>query len=354
MTSSPYQPVLEITRGTTVESVHFGALAVVDSHGHLIASYGDADAVTFLRSSAKPFQALPFIEAGGHTHYHLTKKEIALLCASHSGTDEHAETAAQIQRKAQLHEGDLLCGVHPPMHKDTADRMLITSEPLTQNRHNCSGKHSGMLAFAQMNGEPLETYLENDHPVQQRILKTFAEMCGLDEEEVHLGIDGCSAPNFAVPLTHSALAWARLADPSGLGAVRQQACRLLADAMMAHPDMVAGPDRFDTALMQAAEGKLVAKAGAEGYQGIAVMPGISSLGLPALGIAIKISDGDGKDRARAVVVMEVLRQLGVLTSAELDVLNSFGPVRSVYNWRKLVVGEMYPVFNLEIKTPVTG
>jgi len=354
MATSPYQPLLETTRGTTVESVHFGALAVVDSHGRLIASCGDPEAVTFLRSSAKPFQALPFIEAGGHTHYNLTKKEIALLCASHSGTDEHAETAAQIQRKADIHEEDLMCGVHLPMHKGTADRMLIAAEPLTQNRHNCSGKHSGMLAYARMNGEPLETYLENDHPVQQRILQTFAEMCGIAPEAIRLGIDGCSAPNFAVSLYNAAFAWARLADPSGLRNAREKACRVLTDAMMAHPNMVAGPDRLDTALMQAAEGRLVAKAGAEGYQGIAVLPGVSSLGLPALGIAIKISDGDGKDRARAVVTLEVLRQLGILSPGQLEALSSFGPVRSVLNWRQLVVGEMHPVFTLEIKAPVLG
>ena len=185
-------------------------------------------------------------------------------------------------------------------------------------------------------------------------MQTFAEMCGISEEEVHLGIDGCSAPNFAVSLYHAAFAWARLADPSGLGDKREKACRVLTDAMMAYPNMVAGPDRLDTALMQVTEGKLVAKAGAEGYQGIAVMPGVSSLGLPALGIAIKISDGDGKDRARAVVTLEVLRQLGILSADQLEDLGSFGPVRSVFNWRKLVVGQMHPVFTLDIKTPVTG
>lgn len=354
MAEKPYKPLLETTRGDTAESVHYGALAVVDPQGALIASYGDPQAVTFLRSSAKPFQALPFVVAGGHTHYQLTKKEIALLCASHSGTDEHVQTAAAIQRKANFSEEDLMCGAHPPIHKATAERMLCAGDPLTQNRHNCSGKHSGMLAFARMNGEPLETYLENDHPVQRRILQTFAEMCGLAEEKIQLGTDGCSAPNFAVPLYNAALGWARLADPSGLDEKRAQACRTLTDAMMAHPYMVAGPDRLDTALMQTAKGKLAAKTGAEGYQGLAVLPGASALGLPALGIAIKISDGDGHKRASDAVTLEVLRQLGVLSQKELADLSSYGPVRTIYNWRKLAVGEIHPVFKLDIKIPEIG
>jgi L-asparaginase II len=347
-----YLPLLETTRGSTVESVHYGALAVVDPQGHLVASYGDPQAVTFLRSSAKPFQALPFIEAGGHIHYNLTKKEIALICASHSGTDEHASTAAHIQARAGFRESDLSCGVHPPMHKPTADRMLREGEPLTPNRHNCSGKHTGMLAFAKMNAEPLESYLEHDHPVQQRILTTISEMCSLPPEEIHLGTDGCSAPNFAIPLYNAALGWARLADPSGLSEQRAQACSTIMDAMMAHPEMVAGPDRLDTALMQAAPGKLAAKAGAEGYQGIAIQPGITTPNSTALGIAIKVADGDGYQRARAAITLEVLRQLGVLSAEELDALQAYGPQRTIRNWRKLEVGEMRPIFKLHVAAPV--
>ena len=346
--TSPYVPLLETTRGDTVESVQYGALAAVDPQGRLYASVGDPETVTFLRSSAKPFQALPFIEAGGHTHYHFSQKEIALICASHSGTDEHAQTAAGIQARIGITEADLHCGVHPPMHQPTAERMLYGGEPLTSNRHNCSGKHTGMLAFARMNGEPLETYLEPDHPVQLRILAAMSEMCGLPPEDIHLGTDGCSAPNFAVPLVNSALGWARLADPTGLPEPRAAACRTLIDAMIAHPEMVAGPNRLDTDLMRVAGGKLAAKAGAEGYQGIALRPGALGEGSPALGIAIKIADGDGYKRASAAVTLEVLRQLGALTDEELDSLKAYGPLRPIYNWRKLEVGEMRPVFRLQI------
>ena len=272
-TPSPFLPLVELTRGNTVESVHFGALAVADSQGNLIASYGDPNTVTFLRSTAKPFQLLPFIEAGGAEHFQFTQQEIALMCASHSGTDQHVEVVSHIQQRVGITESSLMCGVHQPMHKQTAEEMLLRGETPTPNRHNCSGKHTGMLAFAKMRGEPLESYLEPNHPVQIRILNTFAEMCGLPAEEVQMGTDGCSAPNFAVPLYNAAWAWARLADPSSLSPGRAKAIHTIVQAMMAHPEMVGGPGRFDTLLMQTLNGRVVSKGGAEGYEGMGVLPG---------------------------------------------------------------------------------
>lgn len=345
--ASPFLPVIELTRGNTVESIHYGAVAVVECSGHLAAHYGDPYGIAFLRSTAKPFQVLPFIEAGGHTHFGITSEEIALMCASHSGTDDHAALAAALQAKGGVHEGDLLCGVHSPYHKPTAEAMLLRGEAPTQNRHNCSGKHTGMLAFARMRGWPLDGYLENDHPVQIAILQTFAEMCGMGVGEVELGVDGCSAPNFAIPFYNAALGLARLADPSGLAAERAGACRTITAAMTAHPAVVAGPGRFDTALMQAANGRMAVKGGAEGYQGIALVPGALGEGSPALGIAIKISDGDPSGRGRAAVALEVLRQLGALGPDEFAALSEFGPDGKVLNWRGLAVGEMRPTFTLE-------
>jgi len=347
-TPPPFLPLVELTRGSTVESIHFGALAVADSQGNLIASYGDPNTVTFLRSTAKPFQLLPFIEAGGAEHFQFTQQEIALMCASHSGTDQHVEVVSHIQQRIGITESSLMCGVHQPMHKHTAEEMLLRGETPTPNRHNCSGKHTGMLAFAKMRGEPLESYLEPNHPVQIRILNTFAEMCSQSAEAIQMGTDGCSAPNFAVPLFNAAWAWARLADPSSLSPVQAKAIRTIVQAMMAHPDMVGGPGRFDTLLMQTLNGKVVSKGGAEGYEGMGVLPGAIGPGSGALGIALKISDGDGYGRAVGAVSMEVLRQLGVFSQKELETLNAFGPKRAVQNWRKLVVGEMRPVFDLHL------
>jgi L-asparaginase II len=340
-----YLPVVELTRGPIVESIHFGAVAAVDVNGNLVASFGDADTVTFLRSSAKPFQALPFIELGGDQVFGLTEREVALMCASHSGTDEHVLVVQGMQRKIGISEKNLMCGTHPPTYQATAKAMLLRGEEPTPNRHNCSGKHTGMLAHALLRKLPLEDYININHPVQQTILKTFAEMCGLPTDKVVLGTDGCSAPNFAIPLRNAALGYARLCDPSQLSPERATACRRITHAMTSNPDMVGGPGRFDTVIMGLASGRLLSKAGAEGYQGIGIMPGALGPGSPALGIAFKISDGDAGGRARPCVAIEVLRQLGAISQREVDALATFGPQR-LYNYRKLQVGEMRPSFEL--------
>ncbi len=346
---SDYLPVFQLTRGQVVESIHFGALAVVSVHGELLAHYGNPHAKTFLRSTAKPLQALPFVEQEGPQAFQLTEAEIALTCASHSGTDQHAATAASIQAKANFTEADLRCGVHPPIDKATDEALRARGEEPTPNRQNCSGKHSGMLAYARLNGWPLDNYLEHDHPAQQNILRTFAEMCDLSAEDVGLGTDGCSAPNFAAPLYNVALAYARFADPSSLPPPRAAACHTITQAMTTHPNMVGGPGRFDTCLMEAAGGRLFAKGGAEGYQGIGLMPGTLAPGSPAIGIALKISDGNRRGSAGPAVALEILHQLNVLTPEEQKALETFGPRFAIQNWRKIVVGEGKPCFRLVMK-----
>lgn len=347
MPNSPYQALLTLTRGETVESIHYGAIAVVDANGRLFASYGDPLGVTFLRSTAKPFQALPFIEAGGAEHFDLTLQEIALICASHTGTDEHFAMLQGLQAKTGVSEKDLRCGVHPPYDQATAEAMRQRGEEPTSNRHNCSGKHTGMLAFCRMKGWPLEGYLEPNHPVQDAILAAIAEMSVLPVGQVEIGIDGCSAPNFALPLYNAAFSYARLTAPDGLPPKRAQASRTITSAMTSHPRMVAGPDRFDTSLMEVAGGRIITKGGAEGYQGLGLFPGTLSAGSPGMGIAIKISDGDPKGRARTAVALETLRQLDALNSDELAELAQFGPQNPVHNWRNLVVGYARPAFELE-------
>jgi L-asparaginase II len=356
MLSQYYLPVLEITRGVsltdeqTLESIHFGAITAVDVKGQLFAWYGDPNAVTFLRSSAKPFQALPFLERGGHTAFNLSLREIALICASHSGTDEHARVARSIQEKAHVKETDLLCGVHSPMHEPTAESLRQRGEQPSPNRHNCSGKHSGMLAFARLENLPIENYIDPEHPIQKIILQTFAEMCGLPVEDVKIGTDGCSAPNFAVPLYNAALGFAHLCDPESgniLPKARADACRVITKAMTTNPDMVGGSGRFDTQLMEIAGGRILSKGGAEGFQGMGLLPGALGPGSPAIGIAIKVADGDLKGRAVPAVSLEVLRQLGVLSPEELAALANYGPVTQITNWRKLVVGESMPCFKLQ-------
>lgn len=340
-----YIPVYELTRGEIVESIHFGAAAVVNSRGDLVAHLGDPNLITNMRSSAKPVQALPFIESNGAGHFRLDDEEVAVMCASHSGTDAHVHVIQRMQAKIGISEGNLLCGTHAPTDEATRDRMLQQGELPTPNRHNCSGKHTGMLGLAALRGYPIENYIDLQHPVQQEILGTFAEMCSLKPADVSIGIDGCSVPTFAIPLYNGALAFARLADPASLTAERATACRHITRAMMTFPVMVAGPGRFDTLLMETMQGKVFTKAGAEGYQGVGLLPGALFAGSPALGIAVKISDGDPTARARPGVVMEILRQLGALAEEHLHALQTFWR-RPIHNWRSLRVGEARPALEL--------
>jgi L-asparaginase II len=346
----PYLPIFEVTRGNIVESIHNGAIAVVDCSGNLVAWYGDPGAVTFLRSTAKPFQALPFIQHGGQAAFNLTQREVALICASHSGTEEQVRVVQSIQAKTGVLESDLLCGTHYPYDEPTAEAMRERKEQPTPNQHNCSGKHTGMVAYARWLGLPTDDYINPLHPIQQEILHTFAEMCNVQIEQVELGIDGCSAPNFAVPLSSAALALSRLCDPvTGKVAPPEgaAACQTIVSAMVSNPDMVGGPGRFDTRLMEVGNQRILVKAGAEGYEGIGLLPGALRPGSPALGVAIKIADGDSKSRARPAVTLEVLRQLGALSQPELDRLAEFGPTSPVENWRKIEVGQARPCFQLE-------
>ena len=358
-----YVPLVETTRGGIAESIHYGAIAVCDPAGRLVASVGDADAVVFLRSSSKPFQVLPLVEGGGMERFELTGRELAVMCASHTGTDEHASVVAGIQRKLGISPEDLLCGTHTPADPRTAERMFLNREENSPLRHNCSGKHTGMLAQALLYGDPKEEYIDPRHPVQQRIIKAFSEMTGVPLEAIILGTDGCSAPVFAVPLRAAAYAFARLADPSSLPEPRQSALRRIFKAMTSHPDMVAGPDTFDTRLMSAGRGRLLTKGGAEGYQALAVLAGTCGTDSSALGITLKISDGDlaqidrshriasiahdGGGRARSTSAVECLRQLGALTEAQLEELTDFTP-RAQYNWRRIPVGEIRPAFTLDL------
>lgn len=356
-----YAPVFELRRGDIVETLHYGALAVVDVHGNLLASWGDPYTVTYLRSSAKPFQVLPFLEQGGVEYYSLSPQEIALMCASHSGTDEHIAVLRLIQSRTGVQEADLKCGIHPLGHKPTIEAMRQRGESLSPNRNNCSGKHTAMLAFARMRSLSIADYLDESHPVQQDILHLFAELCALPVEQVAVGVDGCSAPNFAVPLYHAALAYARLCQPIAGGVAppsRADACQWVTSAMLSHPEMVGGPDSFDTRLMKALGNRLVCKGGAEGYLAMGLLPGALSTGSSAAGIVLKISDGDlaghsrpagdPLGRVRPAVALEILRQLGVLSPAELPGLAVYGPAFTLQNWANITVGEGRPCFEIEL------
>jgi L-asparaginase II len=341
MATYGHVPLVEVTRGSVVESVHFGSLCLADAQGKTLFSLGDPTSPFFLRSSAKPFQLLAFLERGGAEHFGLEPCEIAIMCASHSGTPVHLETLEKLQTKVGIEESLLQCGVHAPYHKPSADQLLVEGEALHPNHNNCSGKHTGMLSFAKMIGASLDTYLNNSHPVQKAILKTFCEMCEVEELSVELGVDGCTAPVFAVPLPAAARGYARLCHPQGLEENRAAACRLITSAMPAHADMVAGPERFDTDAMFIGQGAFISKLGAEGYRGIGILPGRTRGLEGGLGLTMKISDGDPNTRATPVVAMALLKALGVLDETQAAALRKYDR-RAITNWRGKEIGEIRP------------
>ena len=350
-----FLPLLELKRARVVESTHVGAIAVVDSTGALIHSHGDPYTVAFLRSSAKPFQVLPFVERGGVEHFGFTQRELALSCASHETAQMHLDAVKELQNKVGVEEKYLQCGPHLPGDVAKLREVIQKDIKPTANFNNCSGKHTAMLAHAKMRSLPLENYLANDHPIQQDILSTFAEVCGIEKEKVELGTDGCSAPNFAVPLYNAALGMARLCDPRALTEARGAACKKIISAMMAYPEMVSNYGEFDCELMKTCEGKVVTKRGAEGFQIIGILPGALAPDSPGIGIAFKVTDGDParmndaletKPRVRPAITLEILRQLGALNENQLKTLSAFGPSKILKNYAGIVTGESHPAFHL--------
>lgn len=305
----------KVIRGETVESIHRGHLIIIDGDGNEIFKLGDPEMITFWRSAAKSFQALPFIISGGAEHFDFSDKEIALVCGSHSGEEIHIKTAAGMLEKISLNETDLQCGAHLPFDDKTAKAMIKGGERPTQLHNNCSGKHAGMLAFAKHIGADLKTYLEMQNPVQKEIMRVVSEFTETPENEIALGTDGCSAPNFAVSLRAMARAFVKLVNPpESFDENLKKACRKIVSATMEFPEMIGGSERLDTEIMQAAKGKIISKVGAEGVYSAGVLP--SEKWKTGLGLSFKIEDGDDK-RARPVVAIELLRQLGVLNEEDL-------------------------------------
>lgn len=328
-------PLVALTRGGILESVHHGSVAVVDLDGRILFAAGDPERVTFTRSALKPFQALPFVAAGGIERFGLSGPETALLCASHSGEPRHVEAAAAILAKAGNTAADLRCGTHAPSFYEVRGD-VPPPPPYSPLAHNCSGKHAGMLAHCVACGYGKDDYLATAHPLQREIRRAVATMTGCAESDLREGIDGCSAPNYALPLGRLALAFARLADDGGQTAF-DGAPRTLAGAMRRYPEMVSGEGRSDLALTRAGAGDWVCKVGAEGVQAI----GIRSRGL---GIAIKIDDG-GR-RGLLAVTREVLAQAGLLEAGAREALAAHERP-AIRNYRGIVTGALTPLFVLD-------
>ncbi|EAR49982.1 hypothetical protein OG2516_12041 [Oceanicola granulosus HTCC2516] len=318
--------LVELTRNDMVESVHRGHAVVVDDTGGIVEAWGAPDTLIYPRSSCKMIQALPLAESG----LELSSEQLALACASHQGAHLHAERVGEWLAALGLGDDDLRCGPETPRDDATRRDLICSGDDACQVHNNCSGKHAGFLALEQRIGGGPE-YVELDHPVQRAVRQAFEEVT--EEVTPGYGIDGCSAPNFPVTLLGLARAMGAFACAGQTGGARDKAMVALREAMVAHPELVAGEGRACTELMRAMDGRVAIKTGAEGVF-VAIVPE------KRLGVALKITDGT--TRASECAIARILVGLGVLDAAHPLAQARLNP--PLVNRRGLTVGEVRAAF----------
>jgi L-asparaginase II len=326
----------KVYRGNTIESIHFGSVAVVDSSGKLIHWLGDPNFVTFLRSSAKPFQAIPIVEWGVAEAFGFTQQEIAIISGSHNGEKKHVKAVQSILKKIGLNKSFLKCGTHVP-HYYTASGITPPKKKFSPLQHNCSAKHAGMLAMCVYKNWNPKNYLRPNHPLQKLILKKISELCEYHQKKIKIGIEGCGAPTFALPLKNMAIGFSKLVTFRSKDEIASQALQVVADSMWKYPEMVSGKGRLDYALATTSRGKIICKAGAEALHCGAILD-------KGWGLAVKIMDGS--QRAIAPASIEVYRQLGILKKSHLKKLGQFVSP-PIYNHNKVKVGFVKSDFRLK-------
>jgi len=327
MTVSNNPVLVEVMRGTLVESRHSGAIAVADAAGGLVLALGDVERPIFPRSAVKALQAIPLVESGAADAFGLSDAELAIACASHSGDRVHIEAVRSLLGKAGLDESYLACGAHWPMSEGAFRELLRGGGRPLPIHNNCSGKHAGMLAAAIHLGLDPRFYERPDHPLQVLIAGIISETCGVELSRDGIGVDGCSVPTWALPLAALARGFARFGTGAGLSSNRASAAERLRRACFARPMLVAGEGRFDTVAMAALAPAVFVKGGAEG---------VHCASLPELGLGIALKIDDGAKRGEECALAEILAALVPRARTALaDQLEG-----EILNWRGLRVGQV--------------
>jgi len=346
--SSPASPIVAtVRRAGRVESLHRGFGAVRDVAGGEIAAFGDPETRVFWRSASKPFQAMPFLEAGGVERFGVTREEIALACGSHDGEPAHVAAAESILARGGFSADDLRCGAHPPDDRASAGALAREGRPPTAIHNNCSGKHALMLLACRLYGFDPATYDDPDHPLQRRILEKVAFYSGVPRSGIEIGVDGCSLPVFRLPISGLATAYARLVSPGSLPDEAPDAARArhrAVAAMAGAPLFVSGTGLFTTRFLEAGRGRWIGKEGAEGVYAI----GVASP--RPLGIAFKIDDGSS--RARSAVAVDLLTRLEVWATVPEALRRDVRP--ELTNVRGTPVGEIVADVPLETRETVAA
>lgn len=321
--------LVNVFRGDYVESIHRGDIVIVNHEGVVVASYGDSQKRTFWRSAAKPFQVIPFIEAGGIDAYNITVAELSQMTSSHGGEKRHVTQIKQILKKMGKTLDDLDCGRSRPMYEGAYRQLLQENIPFSKGNNPCSGKHAGMIGYALLNDMNLDNYIDVKHPVQKKMLQTIAEMTDLSQEFIDSAIDGCGVPVFGLPIYNMALSYAYLAG-GDFHHPRKPILRMIAHAMTDEPYFVAGTKRLDTIIMEETAGRILAKLGAESVYCMSIMD-------EGIGIAMKMEDG--AYRALDCIVPNLLLKNAYISQDEFDRIYKRLPI-GLKNHRNQLVGEM--------------
>ncbi len=330
-------PLAVSTRGSRIDALHYGSIAVVNADGEILYSANDPHFPTYLRSSIKMLQALPLIMSGGWEKFDFTDREVAVAVASHVGADYHVSTVRQMLDKLGLGEEDLRCGPQEPDDPEERKRLLCSGMPPSQLHNNCSGKHAGMLATCLMQNWPLDNYIAVDHPLQVWIHELLSEYSGISRDLIGIGVDGCSLPCFYIPISGAATAIARFmarsqTDPGGPDATVRR-------CVAAFPEMINDHGGFDSELVRVTAGRMVAKRGAMAM----FLIGALTVQHGPIGVAIKLEDGNMTPVP--MVAMKVLRELELLSDDEAGQLERFDTL-PIHNWRGIRTGEVTPNFSL--------
>ena len=322
---------VNVYRGDTIESSHRVHGIVLDRTGDVLSSWGDMDRLISPRSCLKPLQALPFVETGAVQAFDLGSEHIALACASHNAETIHIEMIQSWLKTVGLEESDLQCGGHLSINEERSHEMIRNEEKMTALLSDCSGKHAGMLTTAKHEGYSTEDYVSLDHPVQKQIYTTISEMAEYDLSKGYSGTDGCSVPNPAIPLKNLAKAFAYFMNPEKLSDKRAAASKRILEAMVEHPYLVAGKDRFDTILGESSKGNIAGKVGAEGNY-------LAFVRDQGLTIFLKAEDGV-IERATLPVLGKILEAVNALDDIADPKLSKFTrPI--LQNWKGIEIGKI--------------
>jgi L-asparaginase II len=305
--------LVETVRGGVVESVHHGVVVVADADGRLVAAWGDADLVTFPRSSLKPIQAVGLVESGAFDALGLAEAHLAIACASHRAEPEQVALVAGWLQRLGLPEDALRCGPDLPLDGHAAEAHLRAGGARSRVFHNCSGKHCGFLTLARHKGWDLGSYADPAHPGQRLYRDALSELLGRDAGALPAGIDGCALPALALSVADAARVFARFAAARVAGEGRRAAIRRIQAAMRNRPDLLSGRGQPTEAIVRRTEGRVILKNGAEGFL-VAMAPD------EGLAIALKIADG--ASRGRMLVLVEALLAAGLVTDADAEALRA--------------------------------